>query len=141
MKATEQTKKITNPKNESPKPEKKQSSGPAFCVDRIINKSKYTVYHAVSKSNSQQYALKVFPIKEANKLSSGYLHECRIADITHPNIIKIHDYQPAYQFLQGNGSVNASYVLMDYAFYGDFYDLISKVDFTKDEKLIRTYFH
>lgn len=99
---------------------------------KCLRNFKFTV-HLVS-INSKNYALKVFPYNKDN-ICPHYRNESRFGHLRHPNIITFHDTQD----LKASKFGKASYILMEYAPYSDFLDLINTCKL--DETLVRTYFH
>jgi serine/threonine protein kinase len=105
-----------------------------------LSNAKFPVFLTQSKSTKDYFAMKIFPFDEG-KVVSLYYNEIRFANLTHPNIITIVHHE-AHNNLHADGkSMDFSYILLEYAPYGDFYDvlMIEKVPF--DDKLVRTYFH
>ena len=104
-------------------------------VDRQLGSGKFKVFHAYLAFEEAEYAIKTFPTDKASKAS--YQREKEIlACIKHKNIINyVQDIK-----LKGLENLNANFLLMEYAPYGTFYELVLNKALT-EEKLIRTYFH
>ena len=94
---------------------------------------------AHSSIHKKNYALKVYPIK-GEELSKHFLHEARLLWLCHMNVIQIIDAQPKQCLSYKGKKFEASYLLMAYAPYGDFTDLLNSRKISGDVKLIRTYF-
>lgn len=107
---------------------------PQLIIEKMISSSKFRVFLAKTANNNKQYAVKAFQKDEYSHTS--FIREKRIhSTIHHPNIVK---YIPDHLF-----QIDISHftvIFMEYAPYGDFFNLILDYDFS-DEKLIRTYFH
>mmetsp|Transcript_3006 Transcript_3006/g.2597 ORF Transcript_3006/g.2597 Transcript_3006/m.2597 type:complete len:130 (+) Transcript_3006:296-685(+) len=84
--------------------------------------------------------MKVFPYENSETISPYYKREARFKFIDHPNLIKVIDTVPLVEGKFKGESVKTSYVLMDYAIYGDFLMVIHDNNIPKDEVLARTYF-
>jgi len=112
-----------------------------FIVVKLLSRSKFPVYLATSRSDpGQEYALKVFPYKKG-KAVPNFLRESHISRLSHPNLVLIYHSQKFKNSMRNGVPFHISYILMEYAPYGDFCDIISSKRIPFDEKLIRTYFH
>jgi Serine/threonine protein kinase len=109
-------------------------------IVQIISSSKFPVYLVYSKSQQRHFAMKIF-LKEKSTLHEGFIKESQFISLTHPNLVNILKAQPSKQMLYDGELVCVSYILMEYALFGDFSDLFLKDLFVNDEKLVRTYFH
>jgi len=84
--------------------------------------------------------MKVFPY--VNKSINPYFEkEARFASFSHPNLIKVLFTENQKHILRENKKVDFSYIVMEFAPYGDFHDLITQSMLPQDEVLARTYFH
>lgn len=105
-----------------------------------ISEAKFPVYLVVHNPTNRKYAMKVFPWEDG-KPSAFFTREIGFAQITHSNIIPI----IYYEFEQVDSSlaqpVKFSYILMEYAQHGDFFDIIVGNSIYFNETLVRTYFH
>mmetsp|Transcript_30872 Transcript_30872/g.28060 ORF Transcript_30872/g.28060 Transcript_30872/m.28060 type:complete len:312 (-) Transcript_30872:45-980(-) len=109
-------------------------------VQKVICKSKYSIYKAASKETNQEYALKIFPYRHG-KINADYLHELQTQDIQHKNIIRIVAKQDS-QTIEKKGKIEmASCILMEYAPFGDFFNFMNTFDLSSNEKLLRSYFY
>lgn len=108
-------------------------------VIKRLSKAKFPVYLTSSKIDNKNYAMKVFAHK--NGKPHPYFHnEARFSGLKHPNVIDI-VYQEAEKDTVYRDEVKkVSYVLMEYAPHGDFFDFVTKYRDSLDEKLIRTFF-
>jgi len=111
-----------------------------FTVVKRLSKARFPVYLAKSTTSEKSFALKVYPFEEG-KVSKFFLNECHFIDLNHPNIITIYQTQKEKNSVSKGKQSKISYILMEYAPYGDFYDLIITKRIQFDEKLVRTYFH
>jgi len=107
---------------------------------RKLTKARFPVYLARSPNEEKSFALKVYPYEE-DKISKFYLNEVHFADLHHPNIIKIQECQQFKNSISHGKQSKISYILMEYAPYGDFHDLVATKGVRFDDKLLRTYFH
>jgi len=105
-------------------------------IDKQIGSGKYYVYHAFLPLTQSEYALKVFPKDRASEASYSREKEVITSFQSHKHIIK---YISNIN-LRGLDTLNANYILLEYAPYGNFYELVLNKGFT-EEKIIRTYFH
>jgi serine/threonine protein kinase len=83
--------------------------------------------------------MKVFPLD--NKTPHKYFrNEIRFARLNSPNVVKIVHVENEKSVFHKGTVKQMSYTLMEYAPYGDFYEVITNPKIQKDVKLIRTYF-
>jgi Protein kinase domain. len=94
-----------------------------FTVVKRLSKARFPVYLAKSTTSEKSFALKVYPFEEG-KVSKFFLNECHFIDLNHPNIITIYQTQKEKNSVSKGKQSKISYILMEYAPYGDFYDLI-----------------
>jgi len=83
--------------------------------------------------------MKIFPYHEGH-LHPYFRNEIRFTGLRHPNIINFVHYENEREVIQKDELKTVSYILMEYAPYGDFFDFISKYRDLIDERLTRTYF-
>jgi len=122
----------------TPTPSKKQFIGSKVQILTEVGKSKFSVYLTKSLEN-KTYAMKIFPYEKA-EMSKSYTNESRFHFLKHPNIIQIIETQNRRMDVTKGAPKQISYILMEYAPYGDFAELVMGMKFPKDEKLVRTYF-
>jgi len=108
-------------------------------VVKKLSKAKFPVYLTSSKVNKQNYAMKIFGHR-GEKPHPYYKNEMRFASLKHPNIIDIVYCEDEKDTLFRGEMKKVSYILMEYAPYGDFFDFVTKHREDLDEKLTRTYF-
>ena len=109
-------------------------------VFKHLSKAKFPVYLVGSKVNKQYYAMKVFEYQN-NQPHPYFKNEVRFACFQHPYVIR-------NLYIENNKEIDspktdtrrASYIIMEYAPYGDFFDLIKDHGSEIDSKLARTYF-
>jgi len=107
-----------------------------LAIVKKLRVAKFPVYLvSISKRN---YALKMFPHSK-NGICRNYQHEARFAKLKHPNIINFLDHVDAKEIMVKGQREKISYILMEYAPYGDFFDFV--VGHPMDQILARTYFH
>jgi serine/threonine protein kinase len=108
---------------------------------KAVSLSKFPIYLVQAISTGKFYVMKSFPFNEG-KISPVYLLECLFCAISHPNIISyIQGKSKAKMILNDNQKSNVSYILMEWAPYGDFYRLFFEKKLPTEEKLARTLFH
>jgi len=107
---------------------------------RKISKAKFPVYLVSSSTTEKQYAMKVFPFSH-DKPSARYLNESRFSVISHPNVISMISHSEEEEALLQEKKIKISYILMEYAPHGDFFDFVMGSEAEWSDKLIRTYFH
>jgi len=105
-------------------------------IDKHIGSGKFHVYHAFLPLTQTEYALKVFPKDRASEASYLREKDAITSFREHKNIIK---YISNIN-LKGLDTSNANYILLEYAPYGNFYELVLNKGLI-EEKIIRTYFH
>jgi len=108
-------------------------------IIKTINKAKFPVYLAGTKGSDQKYALKMFP-EEEGQPHTYFKNEIRFTALNHPNIIKNFHVEQGKEISYKGDMVTVSYLLMEYAPFGDFFDLVTIYRDHLSDKLIRTYF-
>jgi len=108
-------------------------------VVKRLSKAKFPVYLTSSKVNKQNYAMKIFSHK-GEQPHPYFRNEVRFASLKHPNVIDIVYYENEKDTLYKGELKKVSYILMEYAPFGDFFDFVTKHRESLDEKLVRTYF-
>ena len=108
-------------------------------VVKRLSKAKFPVYLTSSKVNKQNYAMKIFSHK-GDQPHPYFRNEVRFASLKHPNVIDIVYYENEKDTLYKGELKKVSYILMEYAPHGDFFDFVTKHREELDEKLVRTYF-
>jgi serine/threonine protein kinase len=96
----------------------------------------------VSLVSSPSYD-KPFPNNEDN-LKKNFQNEVRFGSLEHINIIRQYEYKEESTCGSENEIEHfpsASYIVLEYAPYGDFHNLLREGRVSLDEKLVRTYFH
>lgn len=116
------------------------SSG-AMLVAKQLNQSNASIFLTYTPLFNHYHALKVFPHKNG-KSSSTFLNEIRFAGLNHKNVISIVHYEENKEFSIQAKAEASSYIVMEFAPYGDFFQLLdtNQISFD-DDKLVRTYFH
>jgi len=116
-------------------PTKKSKAFPIFTIEKSFESAKFTLLLTKCVLDSKQYIFKTY--SQADDYShNSYIRENRIhSSLNHQNIIQ-YNSNPNISFSIPNYDV----ISMEYAPFGDFFDLILDYNFA-DEKLIRTYFH
>lgn len=111
-----------------------------FTVQKKIGSAKFRVYLVLNKVDNKQYALKAYPHTE-DGIHERYKRESKFAKFCHPNVCKIVHSIPEKLAVHSSGVKKYSFNLLEYAPYGDFYELFKKRRALLSEKLARTYFH
>jgi len=104
-----------------------------------ISSSKFPIFLAYASDIGRHSAMKIFPYSNG-KINDSYLNESRFSSLVHPNIISCYKCEPLQKTKKNGKSFYSSYILMELA-KNDFGNLLNLVDFSSDEKLVRTYFH
>jgi len=108
-------------------------------VIRSLNKAKFPVYLVCSRVTKQNYAMKVFPYK-SNQPHVYFKNEIRFTCFQHPHIIRYLYIENGKDGIFNTKDAKISYIIMEYAPHGDFFDFIINYGDKWDEKLARTYF-
>jgi serine/threonine protein kinase len=108
-------------------------------IVKPLNKAKFPVYLVNTQLSDQYYAMKVFPFAAA-KPHVYFQNEARFSFVNHPNVIRTHHIEPERETITQAGSKMVSYTVMEFAPYGDLFDMMMNHGTTIDDKLIRTYF-
>ena len=107
-----------------------------------INKANFPVFLTFSPSHNSYFAMKVFTFQKDGSIKPNFLNEIRFLPLQHPNVISIVDYQAQKTIaLGGETEKNISFILMELAPYGDFFDMVMTHQVPFNDKLVRTYFH
>ena len=109
-------------------------------IVKQLNKAKFPVFLSYSPSMNHYFAMKVYPFKH-DKMSPFFINEARFSILNHPNVISIVHYEVERDAILEEDSNKISYIVMELAPYGDFFDLLMSRRIQFDEKLARTYFH
>jgi serine/threonine protein kinase len=107
---------------------------------KVLHEAKFAVYLAISPHSNQYYALKVFPWKKGQP-SNYFLREVRFSKFRHPNIVSIPHLVHEHEAYYDDAPAKVSYLLMEYAKYGDFFNVLVHCKVQFSETLVRTYFH
>jgi len=103
-------------------------------LHKTISDTKFAVLLAKSSLDSTEYIIKTFTKDDASL--SSYLREKQVlSSLSHSNIINYISNSHFHVDIP-----HSSYILMEYAPYGDFFNLLIQNNLP-NEKLIRTYFH
>jgi len=105
-----------------------------------LSEAKFPVYLVRDNKTDQLQAIKIFPWEDDNQPSLFYAREVRFSQFNHPNIISIIDCKTEQETFCSEGT-KVSYVLMEYAKYGDFFDALITLKIPFKDIHIRTYFH
>lgn len=114
------------------------SSG-SMLIAKQLNQSNASIFLTYTPLFNHYHALKVFSHKNG-KVSSTFLNEVRFAGLNHKNVISIVHHEENKEFAIQGKSEPSSYIVMEFAPYGDFFQLLDTNQITFDEKLARTYF-
>lgn len=111
----------------------------SLTVVRKLSNAKFPVYLAFSKTHNKNYAMKVFPYIEG-QCNKFFNNEARFAFLKHPNVVNFVHSEEEKKTMHKGKITKASYILMDYASHGDFFNFITNQRDQIDDKLARTYF-
>lgn len=114
-----------------------------FTKLRPLSQGKSLVSLVSSPSYEKPVVMKLFPNNE-DSLNKNFQNEVRFASLDHIHIIRQYEYKE--DSTRGSESEyenfsSASYIVLEYAPYGDFHNLLREGRVSLDEKLVRTYFH
>ena len=105
-----------------------------------LSETKYPVYLVSCNQTNNLYAIKLF-YWDNDEPSSCYTRELRFAEFTNANIVRIVDHKEEQEIFDIDvDSLKVSYILMEYAQHGDFFDALITRRIPFNEVLIRTYF-
>jgi serine/threonine protein kinase len=105
-----------------------------------LSQANFSVYLAYHASINRHFALKIFPFQE-EKINPFFQNEVSFAGLYHPNITSIVHYESERTVLARNTHQKISYIIMELAPYGDFFDVLITRRIQFDDRLSRTYFH
>lgn len=92
-----------------------------------------------SISKNKNYRMKVFKHVD-NEMSSSYIHEKRLAQVQHPNILSISSSVDSQKVYHRQNKFYISYILTEIP-RSDFTEILRFADFSGNERLVRTYFY
>ena len=104
-----------------------------------LEKSKVPIFMVQSKKDKHHYAMKVYPTQDGFPHKS-YRNESKFKVLSHPNIISFVEIEDYVNIPYKGKNLDASFIVMELAPFGDFSTLLRLTNFSKDEKLIRSYF-
>lgn len=105
-----------------------------------LNEAKFPIYLVSYTKTDQQYVLKAFPWEE-DAPSPFFTREVRFSHFSHPNLIRMVYYEYEQEAPTTKRPIKISYILMEHAKYGDFFDVVAYQKVSFHEVLIRTYFN
>lgn len=109
-------------------------------IIRQLSDAKFPVYLVSYLPTGQEFAMKIFPW-ENDSPTSFFLNEVRFAQFCHSNIIPIVYYDYEQEAGAAGEFSKISYLLMEFAKYGDLFDVLITAKIPLTEVLVRTYFH
>lgn len=124
----------------SPSSVSSESNFDDLVIVKKLNKANFPVFLTYSPSLNHYFAMKVFPFQKDGSIKPNFLNEMRFACLQHPNVISIVNYQAEKTIALGDTQKNISYILMELAPYGDFFDMIMTQQIRFNEIIARTYF-
>lgn len=110
-------------------------------IVRKLNKANFPVFLTFSPSYNSHFAMKVFPFQKDGSVKPNFQNEIQFAHLNHPNVVSIIEYQTQKTIKLGESDKSISFVVMELAPYGDFFDMIMTNQIPFSDKLARTYFH
>jgi serine/threonine protein kinase len=109
-------------------------------VVKKMSTGKFIMLLVISKCSGIYYVLKCFPL-DHGKISSNFENELRFINLCHSNIINLL-HSEINATVESEGKIlPVAFILMEYAPYGDFNEILRLQKLYPDEKLVRTYFH
>src|SRR5690349_10359246 len=111
-----------------------------YQLAKSIGSSRYSIYEGLSKDTKDSYAFKVFPFTNGD-VDTCYISSARFSQLVHPNVITIVDTKDSTEITIKNRTVQCSLIVMELTPFGDFTTILGSTHFSKDEKLVRSYFH
>jgi len=113
---------------------------PNFSYVKKLSDAKFPVYLVSYNRTGHYYAMKIFPWEDEAP-TPFFTNEVRFSQFQHPNIVNIVHYDFEQDTSSAAKATKISYLLMEYAKYGDFFDVIISYKIPFNEMLVRTYFH
>mmetsp|Transcript_27193 Transcript_27193/g.24040 ORF Transcript_27193/g.24040 Transcript_27193/m.24040 type:complete len:157 (-) Transcript_27193:852-1322(-) len=104
-----------------------------------IHEGNSCLYLTFDKASDSYKVLKTFSLDHGVPCDE-FQREKQFCSLKHPNIIKIFAAEPIQKTVQQGEQSLCSHILMEYAPYGNFQELIEQKFFLEDERLVRTYF-
>jgi serine/threonine protein kinase len=109
-------------------------------IESQISKTKYPIFTVVSLETGNRYAMKFFPALN-EKVSPFFENEIRFEQSASRNVISAIKYGYDEEIRVDGQMVRGSYIIMEYAPFGNFFQITKKYGSRFDDRLIRTYFH
>jgi len=108
-------------------------------IVKKLSTGKFPVFLVDCKDNNRQYAMKVFPLDD-KIAQTCFQTETKFLSLTDPHVIRI-IYCEQFKVIEHESlKLRASFILTEFAHYGDFSKLMELHSQNFDEVLIRTYF-
>ncbi len=111
-----------------------------YKVMRKLNTSRYVTYLVSTQNQDKSYLLKLFKYLEG-KPSLLFRNEARLANLSHKHLLHIIKSKQYEEHTTDSRQMRFSYILTEVPSHGEFFSLITRHNFPKDEILVRTYFH
>jgi len=109
-------------------------------IIKPLSESNFPVFLVSSSHMKKHCVMKVFPY-ENNSISSYYLREARLFHFQHPSIVSMPHIEDKDFLIHEEEPTTVSYILTEYACYGDFLTAATIHRIPFHDKLLRTYFH
>jgi serine/threonine protein kinase len=106
-------------------------------VLRLIGKSRFPIYLVYSYTYKANFAMKVYPYANS-QINPSFLSELSFSSFNHSNILSVYEARSFQEALFHNQLTSISYLLLEYAPFGDLARHISELP--SDDKLARTFF-
>jgi len=116
-----------------------QTPNSKLIVDQALYQSRNEIFLGLCSDTQEFFAIKAYP-KEQDKVSSSFLNERRFLFLDHKNIISMKPTLKNMTCCLEERMPNKSFLIMEYAPYGNFYELLASKKLKFDETLARTYF-
>lgn len=132
---------IKDRKPSKPQPEKTVIKFDDLQIISLLRQSENNLYLAFCPKNNTNYSLKIFPFQN-HMVSPHFIKETLLTTISNPNILEVIHTESSMKTLYRGKSITVSYMVMDFAIFGDFGTMFKENKFDhKNEILVRTYFH
>jgi len=106
---------------------------------KVISSAKFHTYQAFDTKNNLPVVLKVFPNTPAT-FPKYYNEKSHLLSLNHPHVVRLIQAVDTAPIPNETEWKSISYLVLEYAVYGDFFDVVSKHN-KMSEILARTFFH
>jgi len=113
--------------------------GNKLVLGKLLHQSRNEIRLAFCPETHEYFAVKTFPYDQG-KVSSHFLNESRFSFLDNKHVISMKDVSSDGAYELVGAKPGNSYLVMELAPFGNFYDLLTSKRVRPDEKLARTYF-